>query len=226
VEASESLEWLQDEQLYVARGDAVLIQGEDRVEADVITARYEETADGDQRIIRVTMDGNVRITSGENEVVGGRGVYNLDAGTFVLTGGDLRLSTPTQTVTAQESLEYFEADQLAVARGAARVVSGTDRVDADVIAARFAETAAGQTEVSRVTATGNVVLVTETDTVLGDEATYDTVAQSAVVRGNVRIGQGDSVLNGDVSEIDWASGVSRLRSEGGGGGRVRALIVQ
>lgn len=231
VEASESLEWLQDEQLYVARGDAVLIQGEDRIEADVITARYEEGEGGEQQIVRVTLEGGVRIVSGDNEVLGGRGVYDMAAGTFILTGDNLQLSTPTETVTARDSLEYFEAENLAVARGAARVIAGTDRLDGDVIAARFGggEDGGGagggpaDRGLRQVTATGNVVLVTETDTVIGDEVTYDAVAEVAVVRGNVRIGQGDSVLNGDVAEIDLASGISRLRTEGG---RVRALLTQ
>lgn len=223
VEADDSLEWLSDRNAYVARGNAVLTQGGDSVRAAVITANYREVPGGEQEIFRLTAEGNVVISSGDNQATGDLAVYEVDSGRFVLTGSEVTLITPTETVTATESLEYYEADQLAVARGDAVVVSGTDRLSADAVAARFQDSPSGDgMELAAMTAEGNVVLVTEADVVHGDRGTWDANLETATVEGNVRLNRGETILNGDKAEIDLATGVSRLQSTGG---RVRGLLI-
>src|SRR5690606_3236511 len=137
IEASDSLEWPSDQKAYVARGNALVRQGDSQVTAAVITAYYRELPDGGTQIVRVTADGNVVVRTPTETAQGAHGVYDIERDSFILTGGDLRLVTPDETITATESLEYYASDGVAVARGDAVAISGTDELRAQVLTATF-----------------------------------------------------------------------------------------
>lgn len=224
IEASEGLEWHQEQKLYVARGDAVFRQGSLTVSAEVLTAYYRDGADGSTEIYRMAADGAVVIADGEDRATGAQAVYDLDRSVFVLKGGDLALHTGDDVITARDSLEYWQDRQIAVARGNAKATRGSDVLEADVLTGQFAEGEDGELELTVVNAIGSVRVTTETDVATGDEAVYDLKARIATLSGNVRLTRGANQLNGDVAEVNLATGVSRLLSRPGGG-RVRGLLV-
>lgn len=225
IEADSALEWYEDLRIYVARGNAVLTQGESRLEAQTVTAHYREDADGASQIYRVIAEGGVEVSEGERLVRGDRLEYDLDTDTVVVTGDDLLLETGTETVTAKESLEYYQSDDVAVARGDVLVVSGTDTIAADLMVAEFAEGADGGQALTLLNAIGRVLITTESDIASGDEAVYNVADQFATLSGSVSLTSGDSQLNGDYAEIDLASGISRLVALPDAEGRVRALLA-
>jgi len=229
IEAIDSLEWYSEEKMYVARGDVVLRQGDTTLTADTVTAAYRELEDGSTEIFKLTAEGNVVITSPDQTVTGATGVYDVDKAVFVMAGGDLKLVTPTETVTARDTLEYWETQQLAVARGDAVAVRDDDRIQADELTAEFADGPDGEQEMRRMGARGDVVITTPSEVAHGDEGVYDVETGIATLSGNVRLTQGDTQLNGDFAEVDMETGVSRLLSrsggEGEGGGRIRGLLV-
>lgn len=226
IEASESLEWHQDDRAYVARGDALLRQDDVSVAADVLTAYYRELNGGDTEIFQAAAEGNVVIESPGGRAVADRAVYDLDQDVVVLTGGTLRLESDEDFLTASEALEYWPTRNLAVARGDAEIVRGNgDRVRADVLTGEFAEDRGGDLQLTIVSGFGNVLINTETDIARGDEAVYNLVTNVATLSGDVKLSRGDNQLNGDRAEVDLNSGVSRLVSAPEGGGPIRALLV-
>ena len=75
----------------------------------------------------------------------------------------------------------------------------------------------------KLTATGNVTVITKNDVVRGNKGVYDAARDIAIITGHVRITRPDGTeLTGDVGESDFASNQSRLLN--GGTGRVRALL--
>jgi lipopolysaccharide export system protein LptA len=141
--ARNGIEWHRDEMRYVARGQAKVTQGDKTVEAETLTAYYRQPQTGGSQIYRYTADGNVKLSTTTQRVVGDRGVYDVDSGVMVLTGKALKLTTPEQEVTARDSLEYWENKRLAVARGNALVASSDGRrIRGDTLAAYFDEAAA------------------------------------------------------------------------------------
>ena len=225
VEADGSLEWHEELRLYVARGNAVLRQGSGELRAQTITAHYREAADGGNQIFRLIAEGGVVVSDETQSVEGDRLEYDLDSDTVIVTGDGLKLETATEVVTADDSLEYYQAEQVAVARGNARAVRGTDTVDADVLVAEFAEGAEGNQTLTVLNALGSVLIITDRDIARGDEAVYNVAEQRATLSGAVRLTSGDSQLNGDYAEIDLESGISRLLALPEAEGRVRALLV-
>jgi lipopolysaccharide export system protein LptA len=219
--ADNGIEWQQDAQAYIARGNAKAQQGDVSVHADQLTAYYEKGADGNTQIWRIDADGHVRITTPQQTAYGKNGVYQVTKGVFILTGSP-RLVTKTDKITAKQSIEFFEAKSLAVARGDAVAIRGDKRLRADVLTAYFVKGKGGKSQVDRIDAYDNVMISTPNEIVRGRRGVYYTKTGVVVLRGSVKITRGDDQLNGEAAEVNLNTGVSRLLS--GGTGQVRGIF--
>lgn len=140
ISAASGIEWDQNKQIYVARGNAVAVRGTSAVHADVLTAHYRPSknkSEGGNEVYRLDADGHVVITAPNRTVVGDQAVYDVDQQIGVVTGQHLQLTTPTDVVTARDSLEWYDQQQVAVARGEAVAIRGDRRIRADVLTAHF-----------------------------------------------------------------------------------------
>ena len=223
IEADDGIEWQRANQLYVARGNARARQGSVTVEGDELIAFYRPNAAGENEIYRIDANGNVRIIS-ENEVAqSDKAVYDIDEGVLVMTGDNIQLDTAEDTITARDSLEYYETKQYAIARGDALAVRGDRRVRADVLTAHFGD-GLQQATMKRIDALGNVLVSTPTDIVRAEKGDYNPASGIATVTGSVKITRGDTQLNGERAEVNLESGESRLLSSPSGE-RVRGLFL-
>ncbi|MBR9781812.1 lipopolysaccharide export system protein LptA [Thalassospira sp. MBR-102] len=226
VESDNGIEWRRNEQVLIARGNAVAKRGNSRVDADELRALYRDR-DGQSEIYRIIATGNVKLSSETDVATGDQAIYDIDDAVVVLTGKDLRYKTPNETLTAEESLEYWETERMAVARGNAVAVADDRTLRGDVLTARFEAGKNGENELSRIDGDGNVTIRTSTDFVVGNQGVYDAKTGIATLVGSVKITRGENQLNGDRAVVDLNTGVSRLTANGNGDGksRVRGLLV-
>ncbi|MBK1698800.1 hypothetical protein CKO21_16260 [Rhodovibrio salinarum] len=256
INADDGIEWRREEQVYIARGNATASRGGVTVYGDRLIAHYRDAKGGDNnasdtgdsggtglstgstQIYRVEAVGSVRIVDDRSTSRGDKAVYDLDQQVVVLTGDDLRFKTPEETITAADSLEYWQARNLAVARGDAKAERGDRVIRAEVLAARFSGQAGGGTdaadngnvreqEIERIEAFENVRISTPTEFARGDRGVYNVRTEIATLTGNVQITRGENQLNGGWGQVNLRTGVSRLRGappEAGSGSRVRALL--
>ncbi|WP_339859163.1 LptA/OstA family protein [Thalassospira alkalitolerans] len=226
VESDNGIEWRRNEQVLIARGNAVAKRGGSRVDADELRALYRDR-NGNSEIYRIIATGNVKLSSATDVATGDQAVYDIDDAVVVLTGENLQYKTPTETLTAEESLEYWEVERMAVARGNAVAVAQDRTLRGDVLTARFVPGKNGENELSRIDGDGNVTIRTPTDFVVGNQGVYDAKTGIATLVGSVKITRGENQLNGDRAVVDLNTGVSRLTSDGNGSGksRVRGLLV-
>ncbi len=228
INAEDGIEWRRNEQLYIARGNAQAIRGELTVYADVMTAHYSKNQDGDTDIDRIDIEGNVRIVSPTETVYGDRGAYDVPNGVLVLVGDNLRLVGKTDTITARDSLEYWELKNMAVARGDAMAVREGTRIQADVLSAHFAPESGEDLVLTRIDAFGNVRIATATDFARGDRGVYYVDREFATLSGAVKITREENQMNGEYAEIDMKTGISRLLAGAPGSktkSRVQGLLV-
>ena len=225
--ADDGIEWQRSNQLYIARGNAQAKQGEVTVAADSLTAFYRTNAAGENEIYRLDADGSVRITSQTEEALAEKAVYDVLKGVLVLTGQTITLNTADDVITARDSMEYYQRDQLAVARGNAVATRGDRQVQADVLMAHFADAAEGDqsSSVERIESVGNVLITTPTDIVRAAQGDYTPDSGIATLQGDVKITRGDNQLNGESAEVDLNTGISRLFGGPTGDGRVGGLIL-
>ncbi|MBV8132415.1 MAG: hypothetical protein JO282_07900 [Alphaproteobacteria bacterium] len=149
ISATSGIEWQQDAQVYIARGNAVAKRGTTEVYADTLTAHYRpsKAASGETEIYRLNADGHVTIKGETQTVVGDQAVWDVDQQIGIVTGKALKLTTPTDVVTARDSLEWYDQKQVAVARGdAVEVRDNVKRVRADVLTAHMTKDKAKSAE--------------------------------------------------------------------------------
>lgn len=246
VTASGGFEWHDQEQAVIAYGEARATRADVTVLADRLVAHYRKkpgatqaAAGGDSggtEIFRLVAEGNVRIVTPTDEAVGDRAIYDIDQAVLVMTGGKLRLTTPQQAITARDSLEYWSDKRMAVARGAALVVTADGRrVSADTLVGYTEPAAAsgagapkpgepeGAGKLQRLEGFGNVEVRTATDIVRGDRGVYVVDAQVARLVGHVRVTHGQNQLNGPAADVNMKTGIARMIAEPGG--RVQGMIV-
>jgi len=159
VSADHGIEWQQDAQVYIARGNAMAKRGATEVHADTLTAHYrpikgtqnkgvgdkgtadKEAADkeagGETEIYRLDADGHVTIKGERQTVVGDQAVYDVDQQIGIVTGKALKMTTATDVVTARDSLEWYDQKQIAVARGDAVAIRDVKVIRADVLTAHM-----------------------------------------------------------------------------------------
>src|SRR3546814_11686609 len=88
-----------------------------------------------------------------------------------MTGDNLRLVSKEDVVTARDSLEYWEGQRKAIARGNAEAIHEDKQIRADVLTANFQENAQGELEVHRIDEAGTVEIQTATEYARGNEGT-------------------------------------------------------
>jgi lipopolysaccharide export system protein LptA len=229
IEAQEGIEWQQSNQIYIARGAARATKGEVTVAAETLIAHYREIEGGGTEIWRIEATGAVRITTPQETATGDKGIYDIDQGVLVLTGREVSFATPTERITATQSMEYWEGRGLAVARGDAVAIQDDKRLRGDVLSAHLKEDADGKLKIYRVEAFGNVEVKSETEIVRAQYGDYNLESGIATLTGSVKITNGQNQLNGDYAEVDLNTGISRLlarpNTATGESGQVHGIFV-
>ena len=139
INADQGIEWRRDDNVYIARGNASAKQGDVTVHADTLTAHYHPVEGGGTDIYQLDAVGNVVINSANGTANGDNGVYDVDNALMVLKGHALKMVSEDYTVTARDSLEYWDNKQMAVARGNALVVNQDKRLSGSIVTAYFAQ---------------------------------------------------------------------------------------
>ena len=277
ITATDGIEWRQVQQEVIARGNATAVRGNVTVTADRLIAFYRKKAPepgapvqpaaarpaatttdqpdatdtGGTEIFRLRAEGNVHITTTTDQAQGDVAVYDIDQAVMVMTGHDLKLTTPNEVLTARDTMEYWTQKHMAVARGnAVAITKDARRLAADVLVAYTTDTgtatpgtapapakpapaapAAGggsddlaqSGKLEKVDAFGHVSVRTPTDTATGDRAVYVPDTGIARLAGNVRITRGENQLNGQEAEVNMKTGIARLLR--GDDARVTGLVV-
>ena len=100
---------------------------------------------GGNEVYRVQAEGHVHIYTQTDQVWGDKATYDLDQSVLVVTGHDLRLTTPNDVLTARDDLEYWSQRHMAVARGDAVVVTNDGRrLQGDTLVAYTTDTQSAQ----------------------------------------------------------------------------------
>ena len=152
---------------------------------------------------------------------------------LVVTGKNLKLVTPRDTITARDSLEWYDQKQFGVARGDAR--RGARR---PARARRRADRAGGASEPERPVAASAASTPTamcssrrRDQIARGDAGVYNLDTGIATLIGHVRLTRGDNELRGRYAVVDLNTNVSRLLSAppgakvAGARPRVEGLLV-
>ena len=94
-----------------------------------------------------------------------RGEYDAAQQLLVLSGGDLRMDSKGDILTARERIEYWSGDSAIVAYGDATLVRQDTHITGEQTTLYFADDGTGGEELSQVEATGKVKVINGTQTI-------------------------------------------------------------
>jgi lipopolysaccharide export system protein LptA len=217
--ADQGIEWRGNEKTYTARGNAVATQGKSSIAGDTLV--FYAGAD-DSSFDRILATGHVKVTSSSSTGYGDRGDYDAAQKLLVLTGGDLRLDSEGDILTARDRIEYWSGENAVVAHGNALLVREDTRISGDKATLYFADGVDGGQELSQVKAEGKVKVNNGSQVIHGDNFAFNPETDIAIVTGNVVIVDGGNEYRGARAEIDNKNKVSRLLA--GEGKRVHTFI--
>jgi lipopolysaccharide export system protein LptA len=235
ITADDGIEWRQNDQVVIARGNARAVRDGTTVDAARLLARYrpqggqqaqpqqpaqpgESPLSGGNEIWRMEAEQNVRISTATDVAAGDRAVYDMDQAVLVLTGRNISYTTPQHVITARDSLEYWSQRRMAVGRGSALVVTQDGRrITADTLVAYMLEDPpAGAPPTAAGAPAGQPVSVrVPTQARPGTEGTQGPPpGQGRVDRvelfGNVEIRTETEVVRGDRGVYSAATGLARV----------------
>lgn len=209
--------------------------------AAAATAPMDSLEQGGAQLTELDAVGHVHIYTPTQNAWGDKAVYSVDAKVLVLTGQHLKLTTPHDTVTAKDSIEYYTLEHKAIARGDALIVADDGRsIAADVITGWLSNGPAPGTKpagagtaatsdldaggsLQKVDAVGHVIIRTTADTATGDRGVYLPPTGMARLGGNVHVIHGPNELAGSDAVVNMKTGVATLLA--GPGGQVSGVIL-
>jgi len=251
IEADQGIEWQQANHVYIAHGHAKASRGTATIYADTLSAYYRPSpaaaapstptppaptaadgllGNGSNQIYLVEADGHVRIVTPTETASGDHLAYDVEKAVAVLTGSDLKLVTERDTVTARDSLEWYDGTHLAVARGKAVAHREGREMRADILTAEIVSAPSQPSHIGKIDGSGHVFVSSQDQIARGDAGVYDLDSGIATLTGNVTLTRADNELRGRYAVFDVNRNIARLLSAPpnagkDNGNRVEGLLV-
>lgn len=130
--------------------------------------------------------------------------------------GGLKADTKAEVEMNADSLTVDQADGTAVFSGNVVVTQGAMKLSAQEIKVEYS---ADKKDISKLYATGKVLLVNATDAAEADQAIYTIASGEVVMTGNVLMTQGQAAMSAQKLVIDLKTGTGRME------GRVKTTFV-
>ena len=110
IEATQGIEWRQEEKKYIARGDVRATRGEISVFGDEMTAHYRDSGEGGSQIYLLEVTGNVRIESQSETARSETGFFDVDKSVLELRG-NVTLGAPGEKAFAHGDVGKYDLNQ-------------------------------------------------------------------------------------------------------------------
>lgn len=229
ITADNGIEWEKNKEILIASGNAKASRGGITVLAEVLRAYYRKKTTGGTDLYRLDAAGGVKIFSDTESMEGQTAVLDFEQAILKVDGKKVIYKAGPDTITANQQMEYWERQKMAVARGNAVAIHKGKTLRADVLKALLRKNKTGRSEVYIIEAFNNVLIVSDKDRLRSDSAIYKLDSGIATLKGNVSIIRENTILKGDLAEINLKTGISKLLTVDSVGSRkerkrVRGLI--
>lgn len=202
----------------IATGNASAQKNTNTVYGDVLTVYF--TPGEDREVTSMTADGHVRMTTPTEEASGGESAhYDVKLDRLLMTGRNLKIVTQNETITAENSFEYWHEENKGIARGnaVAAFPEKEELIQADTLVAYFNSSNKSEDEksdegtgIDRVEAEGNILASGPKGVVTGDRGIYTAASHLIEVFNNVKVTQGENVIEGGYARHNLETNVAEM----------------
>ncbi len=203
-----------------AKGNAMAQKGDKTVYGDILIAFFTD----DRKIASVTADGNVRMTTPTDEATGEHAHYDLALDRVIMTGNNLKVTTPKETLTATESIEFWHKENKGIARGNAIATFPTkgELIQAETLTAFFKKSSEGSSDstsedkekqsIDRIEAEQNVLASGPKGVITGDRGKYSSRSNLVEIFDNVKLMQDKNIIEGDYARYNMKTDLAEIFS--------------
>ncbi len=204
--ASGFLEWNQENNSYIADGNAIASQGTRSIKADKITAFYESEENRD--IVRIEAEGAVKFADTGNSGYSETLTYEMDAKLFILSGNKNQFRSEKFTAEASNRIQYDELNgELFLQDDAQISISGERTIKAQQIEILLSDNG----DLKSVKAFEKVKLIEEMGRIAhANQAFYQAESGTMTLKESVEIIDGKNLLQGDTAIINVKTGYSKI----------------
>ena len=224
LDADDRVEYHQNEQKLVAKGNAVASKDDMTIKAQTLIGYYSPK--NKSKISRVEAHDNVEMKSSEAKAFGTKMIYDIKEDTAKLYGTPATIKTADSTITSQGPITYHQSKQMATAEND---VVATDakgnKVHADLMTAWFNKNTAGKLELDRIDIEKNVKIISKDAIITALRGTYYAKSGTVKLFDEITINQNGNILKGDKAETNLNTGISKILS-GGNKSRVSGIFKE
>lgn len=200
----------------VATGDAKAQKGDKTVYGDVLTVYF--TNDKKREITTMTAQGHVRMETPKETAYGEHAHYDVKLDRVLMTGGNLKIVTQKETLTARDSIEYWHTKNQGIAKGKAlaQFPEKEQLIQADTLVVHFkpssekTEEGEEKLNIDRVEAEGNVLASGPNGFVTADRGVYYGQTEIVEVFNNVKIAQKNNLIEGGYGRFNVKTNVGEV----------------
>jgi len=216
IEAEDSVVCDETAHKCVATGLAKAQKGTSIVYGDVLTVYFTEGKERDITVL--TADGHVRMETPTEKAYGDHAHYDVALDRIRLTGGNLKIVTPKEVLTARDSIEYWHTKNQGIARGnaVAQFPEKQEIVSADTLVAYFipssekTEEGKEKLQIDRVEAEGNMLASGPKGAITGDRGVYFGKTDMVEVFNNVKVSQGGNIIEGGYARANLKTNLAEM----------------
>ncbi len=224
--ADKQVELHQNEKKLVAVGNAVAKKDGNSINADTLTAFYDEDKNGKTIFKTLHAKGNVKASGQNAQAFGNTMDYDLGKEEVILTGKPAKIVNQNgDIITAEDKIIYYPKEAKATAYGNVTAYNKQNKVQSDEMISYFEKDKQGNLAMNKVNIAGNVKITTPQATATSKRGIYLPKEGKVKLYEDVVINQDGSILRGNYAETDLNTGISRMLA-GENGSRVSGVFRQ
>lgn len=148
-----------------------------------------------------------------------QGALAQAGGGTALSMGAMKVSDDLPVEVTSDELQVDQTANTATFKGNVIVVQGDMRLSSDAVLVEYGPSEeGGRSRIQKMTATGDVIMASPTESAEGRQAVYTVVDRTLVMTGDVVVTQGPSVITGERMTVHLDTGTAVME------GRVRTVI--
>ncbi len=206
IEASDFLEWNQENKSYIAKGDAIATQGERTIKADKIIAFYESEENRD--ITRIQAVGSVKFSDVSGSGYSDRLYYEMNTQTVILNGNENYFESEEFIAQSSNQIQFNEINGILNLQDNAMIsISQAKKIEAQRLEIELSDDG----KLTTINAEGDVKLTEEAGRIAySSSAFYEAKNGNMTLSDSVEILDGKNQLRGDKAIINMETGYSKI----------------
>jgi len=206
IEASDFLEWNQENKSYIAKGDAIVTQGEHTIKADKIIAFYESEENRD--ITRIQAAGSVKFSNVSGSGYSDSLIYEMNTQTVTLNGNENYFESEEFIAQSSNQIQFNEINGILNLQDDAMIsISQAKKIEAQWLEIELSDDG----KLTTINAEGDVKLTEEAGRIAySSSAFYEAKNGNMTLSDSVEILDGNNQLRGDKAIINMETGYSKI----------------